>query len=70
MEFCWAALEWAYAALPGLDAEFCLLAFGKPVDREQFVTADADSRNAMIDRILEDGYVPDDRNYRWEVAIQ
>jgi CHC2 zinc finger len=54
MEFCWAALEWAYAALPGLDAEFCLLAFGKPVDREQFVTADAGGRRAIIDRILDD----------------
>jgi hypothetical protein len=69
-EFCWLALACAHAVLPRLDAEYCLLAFGKPADREQFAAADAASRKAMIDEILEDGYERDVRNYRWEVAIQ
>jgi hypothetical protein len=50
-EWCWCALECAYAALR-LDAEYSLLAFGKPDERERFCATDAKGRQGIIDEIL------------------
>jgi hypothetical protein len=70
VQFCWSALECAAAALPRLDAEYTLLAFGKVGDRERFVAGDANERRTIIDELLEKGYVGGDRGYRWEVPLQ
>jgi hypothetical protein len=70
IEFCWSALQYARALLPRLDAEFVLLGFGKSSDRERFVLADANEQRQIIDEILYEGYVLDDRNYRREVPLQ
>jgi len=69
-EFCWSVLQYAAALLPRLDAQFVLLGFGKSSDRERFVLANANERRQIIDEILDEGCVLDDRNYRWEVPLQ
>lgn len=70
VQFCWSALECAAAALPRLDAEYTLLAFGKVGDRERFVAGDAKERTTIIDELLDEGYVRGDRDYWWEVPLQ
>lgn len=66
-EFCWSALECAVTVLPRLDAQYCLLAFGKNDDRESFCAADPQEREQIINRILEMGVVTNERGYSFEV---
>jgi hypothetical protein len=68
-ELCWSALQYAAAALLRLDAEFMLLGFGRRADREKFVAADSEGRARIIDEVIDDGCVIDDRRYRWEVPV-
>ena len=70
IEFCRSALAFAWANLPRLDMEYCLLAFGKSADREKFAMADANERRRIVDDLLAEGYVCGERNYRWEVSLQ
>jgi hypothetical protein len=69
IELCWAALQSTAAHLPRLDAEYALVAFGKAADRENFSMTGRQDRERIIDTILMEGSVRDERGSAFEVPI-
>jgi CHC2 zinc finger len=64
----WCALVYVARDLPAVTAAYCLLAFGAPAARAEFVLHPS-GRAAMIERTLSDGWIADDRGRRVELLL-
>jgi hypothetical protein len=69
LEACWAAIQYTAQMLPRIDAGYCIAAFAAPVERAKFALH-PEVRAAMIDAVLERGYVRAGNGYRFEVPHQ
>lgn len=68
-ELCWSTLKFIAATLPRVDAAYCISAFAPTGERARFALH-PELRPAMIDSVLEHGFVVDAKGYRFEVALQ
>jgi len=67
-ELAWDALRFVANQMRGADAAYCIAAFSPLVERARFAIH-LGRRHAMIQEVLERGYVADAKGYRFEVNL-
>lgn len=67
-DWAWEALRFVCEAMPGADAAYCIATFSAPVERAAFALH-PEQRDAIIQAVLERGYVSDAEGHRFEVGL-
>ena len=69
LELSWAALKFVADTLPRMDAAYSIAAFAAPLKRAKFALH-PESRPAMIEAVLQRGFVRSAAGYRFGVGLQ